>query len=169
VAFCDRREHSGVADVLSLLEVGAEQLVDDRRGEALLLRELDEAVGGDRVGRALHALERELDALAPSLGGDARVELAAALDRAELGLAVLGARHALRRHVRIELERQPADLRLDLILHQGQRFFEAALADIAPGADDVGGDFDRQGFDAGIFHGRIFGHRYCFFAGIVQK
>src|SRR5574341_763746 len=99
-------------------------------------------MGFGGVRRALDAVEGELDALAPALGDDARIELARALERPELGLAVLGPRHAFLGHAGIQLERQPADLDIELAAEELERLLEAALADVAPRADDVGGDFD---------------------------
>ena len=58
------------------------------------------------------------------------------------------ARNARFRHVRVELERQPAHGWLLLIgpalLVQPQRGFQAPLADEAPGSDDVRDDVDGE-------------------------
>src|SRR6185436_17630593 len=114
-------EHFRVADVPALLEVRAEQRIDDCR---LVSGKSNQSVSlrGIRLDR--HAIERELDALALALFGHARVHLLRALERAELGLAVVGARDAAGRQVGVLLQ--------------------APLADVAPGADHVGGDFETE-------------------------
>src|SRR5436190_17605308 len=107
----DVRKDCRVADVPRLLEVGAEDRVDHGVRLALALREVDELMRGTRIGRALHALEGELDADRASLGGDARVELLGALRRAELRAPVLCAWHAACWQVGVELERQSTGAR----------------------------------------------------------
>ena len=91
-----------------------------------------------------------LAALAPR-GALSRVEAPGALGRAELRRPVVGARHALARHVGIELERQPDELDPGLAGDQRQGLLEAALADVAPRTDDVRGDLDLEGLHGGYF------------------
>ena len=92
----DLLQHGRIADVAALPR--------SRRGTAhppprpplpCCLREVDQLVRGDRVRRALHAVEREGDALARAFLRHARIQRAALLHRAELGAPVVGARHAL--------------------------------------------------------------------------
>src|SRR5262247_377631 len=101
-------------------------------------------MGRDGIGRALHALKCELDAYALSLSCYTRIQLARALERAELGDAVLGARDPLARHRGIELERQPADLGIHLAGERFERLRKTTLADIAPRANDIRYHFDGQ-------------------------
>src|SRR5688572_6657159 len=140
----DVGEHLRVADVAGLFEVRGEERIHDLVALALFLGQGDQPVGLRGVGLALHALEREVDALAPAFGDHARVELLRALERAELGLAVLGARDAVRRQIGIELERQPAHFDLDFVLEKIERLLEALLADVAPRTDYVRRHFDLQ-------------------------
>src|SRR5439155_1719006 len=146
------------AEVSAFFEVGAEKVVDHRQADALALSELDQAVRSEGVGRAHHARERELDALALTLRGNARIELPPTLDRTEFRLAILRARHPALRHLGIQLEGPVANAHLRFVAQKRERFFKAPLADVAPRANDVGNHLDGQGLS-----------HYCFFAGIVQR
>src|SRR3954466_9988854 len=95
----DVREDRGVAEVHRLLEVGAKERVDHAGGLALALREVDQLMRGARIGGARDPLEAEVDADAASLGGGGRVELAGALEGADLRLPVFRAWHAGGRHL----------------------------------------------------------------------
>ena len=97
-------------------------------------------MGAPRVRRARLAVEGEADPLLGADGAHLRVEDGGALG-SELLRPVRGPRHALRRHVGVELERQPLDRDLART-SLAERALEPALADIAPGADDVGEDRD---------------------------
>src|SRR5712691_13256113 len=119
----------------------------------------------DRIRCAIDALKCELDAFALSFGCHTRIELPRALDRAELRLAVCGARHAFARHAGVELERQPADLRAQLAVERRERFLESALTYVAPGADDVRHDLDLEL----LVHAHFLKGNYRFFAGTVQR
>jgi hypothetical protein len=78
-----------------------------------------------------------------AVSADALVELARALGAAELGQTILGAVDALARHVGIELEGMPGNGEVQVLLvEDGERAFEMALADVAPWADRVGDDVD---------------------------
>src|SRR5512135_2233515 len=90
----DFLQHAGITGVARLLEIGAEQCLDDLRADALLLREVDRLMRGKGVWRALHAREGEFDSLAASLRRHPGVELGGTLDRTELRAPVRGARHA---------------------------------------------------------------------------
>src|SRR2546425_10554361 len=151
-------QHFRIADVLGLFEVGAEKVLDHRLAGALALSELDQAVRSEGARRARHALERELDALAASFRGDAGVELAAPLDRAEFRLAVLRARHPALQHLGVQLEGQVANAHLRFVAQKHERLFKAPLPDVAPRANDVGNHLDAQRLS-----------HYRFLAGIVQR
>jgi hypothetical protein len=94
-----------------------------------------------RVGRARHTVEGEADALLRADLPDLLIERGGAL-RPKLPRAVLGTRHALRRHVGVELEGQPLDRDLARKPGLGEGALKPALADKAPGADHVGEDGD---------------------------
>ena len=66
---------------------------------------------------------------------------------AKLVFQILLAGDALLRQIGVELERVPADHHVGQLggLGQGQRGFELAFADVAPGADHVGDDIDGEG------------------------
>ena len=90
----DAFEHLGPADVEAFLEVAVEQALHDAVLTPLPVGFPDQAMGQPRVGRALHAVEGEVD---PELAAGARhlhVELRAAR-LAELARAVDLALHAL--------------------------------------------------------------------------
>src|SRR3989475_430636 len=151
-------QHFGIADVLGLFEVGAEKVLDHRLAGALALSELDQAVRSEGARRARHALERELDTLPASFRGEAGVELAAPLDRAEFRLAVLRARHPALRYLGGQLKGQVANAHLRFVTQKHERLFKAPLADVAPRANDIGNHLDAQRLS-----------HYRFFAGIVQR
>src|SRR3954447_24709840 len=104
---------------------------------------MDHPVGVERVARA-RLVEAELEALAGGDLGHAVVHGAGLLDaRAvllrQMAVAVPG---PLGRSVRIQLEAAPRHRDLVAVLEGGQRGLEAALADGAPRAGDVGPDLD---------------------------
>ena len=68
---------------------------------------MDQAVRQHGVGRAPDARELEFDAGLAAAFGDRLVDLARPVAAAELGPHIVVARHALGRHVGIELERPP--------------------------------------------------------------
>src|SRR5215213_10768344 len=98
----------------------------------------------DGIRCALDAIKCEADAFALSFLRYPRIELARALEGAELRRAVCGARHPLRRHAGIELEWKPADRGADLAVERRDRLLQAALADVAPRTDDIRNHFDGQ-------------------------
>src|SRR5262245_8874966 len=101
-------------------------------------------MGRDGIGCAFDAFKCERDAYALSLSRYTRIQLAGSLHGAELSRAVLGARHAFARHLRIELERKPADFGAHFAGECRERFAETAFADVTPRADHVGNNFDGQ-------------------------
>ncbi len=84
----------------------------------------------------------------PALGGDRRDvidDLLGTLRPAELLGVGLDDRAGLaRRCGGVELERPEDDVDVDLVVEFGDRRLEATLADVAPRADDVGPDLDRD-------------------------
>src|SRR5689334_7171354 len=130
-----------VAEIQPILEVGLEQRGDDLVLPLLLGAPVDQAMRQHGVGRALDLGELELDAGLATRFGDRLVDLARPVAAAELGAHVIVPRHALGRHVGIELERPPRDG--DIVAPaEIERALEAALADVAPGTDRVGDDVD---------------------------
>src|SRR5204863_9929795 len=93
------------------------------------------------VGRAPDPGELELDAGLAARLGDPLVDLARPVAAAELRPHIVVARHALGRHVGIELERPPR--KRDVVAPaEVERALEAALANVAPRTDRVGDDVD---------------------------
>src|SRR5262249_22066190 len=129
-------------DVRAWLKMGGEQAVHERFLPALPVRLPDQAVCEARVGGALHAVEGECDADLAADGQHARVKLRASR-RAELAGPIDLAFDALNRHVRVELERTPRKAHGAGHAGLSKRRLQPALADIAPGADDIG--IDRDG------------------------
>ena len=70
---------------------------------------MHEAVRQHRVGRAADPGEVELDAGLAAALGDRLIDLPGPVAAAELGPHIVVARHALGRHVGVELEGTPGD------------------------------------------------------------
>src|SRR5262249_49318166 len=119
------------------------QALNDRLLPPLPARFPDQAMGQARVGGALHAFERELDADLAAGGQHVRVELRTAR-RTELARPIDLAFNAFAGHVRIELEGMPTEMNGRRQARLAHRRLQPALADIAPGADDVGVDGDGE-------------------------
>ncbi len=96
------------------------------------------------VGTALDTVEGEIDADRLAGVSDGFVNTVRLAAIAEFRGDVIRPRHAAFGHIRIQLKRPPGDLGLDF-RPKGECLFEAALADEAPGADDVGNDVDSHG------------------------
>ena len=121
------------------------------RGNDLMLhacgaRALDERMGRERVGLARYPVEGERNAeLRPGVYQPVVGAVAAC---AEFLRDVVGARDALPRQVRVQLERMKGDARrrgLGMALAvKAQSGLEAPLADEAPGTDHVGDDVDGE-------------------------
>ncbi len=103
--------------------------------------EPDEPVGVEGVGRALHLVEGEGNAGRLAGVDDRLVDALRVGAAAEFGGEIIGARHAAGGHVGVELEGPPGDVGGKARALR-QRGFEPALADEAPGANDVGDDVD---------------------------
>ena len=99
----------------------------------------------ERVGRDLDRVEVEVDADAVADRLDRGMDLPDALLAAELVQHVALAVLAFRRNGRVELERPPAHLDID-VADLAERCVEPLLADEAPRADDVGDHVDRDRF-----------------------
>ncbi len=140
-----RDEGVRVREVGAFGEMGAQQAFLGGTGRAEIGGQVQQAVRVDRV-HGHRAGEVEVQALA---AGDQRhpVGHLASL-RAEPSRQVLDRGHrdaAL--GLRVQLEAVPGDLHLVRVLELGQRVFQAALADVAPRADDVGPDLDLHHSD----------------------
>jgi hypothetical protein len=112
---------------------------------------VDQPVTIDGVGLALHQLGVIAEPLFAGGVDDAAGNALVSLHRAELGGEIFVPADALARHPRIEEERPPVHFHRD-VRHQRQRVFNPALADIAPRADHVGDDVDRQRFQGAHRH-----------------
>ncbi|MNX98118.1 hypothetical protein D3C86_1305130 [compost metagenome] len=141
----ERQQRPGVRDVATVRELRLEERIDHaglQRGAAFLLCEPGQPVRCEGV-RNQGRVRVEGDAL-PRGDLDHAIEhrLVAAT---EPGAQVfgLGARLArIRRKIGVELERPVGDLDL-VALREGRKgLLEALLADVAPGASDVGVDFN---------------------------
>jgi hypothetical protein len=129
--------------VAPLLEIGAEQGFDQAIGLALLAREADEAMRGNGVRRPTDAVEGEFDALGGAGVAHRVVDPGGADRTAELRDEIRFPADAGGRHVGIELKGAPADRDAEIrALRQGAR--QAALADEAPGTDQIGDDVDMH-------------------------
>lgn len=137
------RECCGVADVTAFGEIGAEDREDQILDGAVVVGEADQAVRIDGARRAADSRKREIQAVLGGDRGDRRVEPSCALLIAELARRVVGAADAGARHVRIEQERPP--LRRDRqVRPAGAQLLQAVNAEIAPRADEIENDFDRD-------------------------
>src|ERR1700730_10280493 len=129
------------ADVEALLQIGLEQFGHDLVLDVVLGAPMDQAVRQHGVGRAPDARELEFDAGLAAAFGDRLVDLPRPVAAAELGAHIVVARHALDRHVGMELEGPPGHGHVGAAA-LGQGTLEAPLADVAPGTDRVGNDVD---------------------------
>src|SRR4029453_13166879 len=135
----DHRLH--VADVAAFLEVELEQLTHDLVLHVVLGAPMDQPVRQHGVGRPPYARELEFDAGLAAALGDRLVDLARPVAAAELGAHIVVARHALGRHVGIELKGAPGHGHVGAAALR-QRALEPPFAAVAPGTDRVGNDVD---------------------------
>ena len=108
--------------------------------------EVDQPVRVERVAAA-GEVEAELEAFAPPPARSSPRAAPAARSRLIPYLAAsrsAAVPSTVARRRRIELEAAPHHGHLVAVLERLQRRFEAPLADVAPRADDVGPDFDRE-------------------------
>ena len=138
-------QHRMVADIAALLEIELEQALRQpvlhvRAGGS---RPADDAVRVERVGRDLDGVEVEVDAVGLAERLDAGVDLAMRSSLPNLAEHVALAVHAFGRDGRVELERPPAHLDID-VARLRRSPVEPLLADEAPRADDVRDDVDRE-------------------------
>src|SRR5882672_6603306 len=125
----------------ALLKIGLEQLGHDLVLDVVLGAPMDQAMRQHGVGRPPDPGELEFDAGLAAAFGDRLVDLRRPVAAAELGAHIVVARHALGRHVGIELEGSPGHGHVGAAA-QRQGALEAPLADVAPGTDRVGNDVD---------------------------
>jgi hypothetical protein len=140
------RQDVGLADRRSLNEVGGQQTLLERVLLAVRMRVVDQAVGVERVAGP-GPVEVEVQPLGRGVGRDPRLRgLRGGAAHAVFGGEALH-RITLRRgwRARIELEAAPGDRDLLAMIEGGQGVLETALADVAPGTDDVGPDLDIHG------------------------
>ena len=132
-----------VGHVLALHEVGQQQPVLHGGLDAMLVGEGDEAMGVERVG-PLGDLEVELQ---PVVGGRVAHPLDdphRLLRPAELAGVGVDDGRRLGRGAGVELIRLEHHRHVVAALEPLQGGLEAALADVAPGTDDVGVDLDQH-------------------------
>jgi len=104
----------------------------------------DQPVRVDRIRLVGDLVDRIDEPFLRRGGGHALRDILVGGGRAELGRQVLLARDALARNPVVEEIRAPVHLDRDVGLH-GDRLFQPALADEAPGTDHVGNDVDANG------------------------
>ena len=140
-------QNFAVGDILAAAEIGVEEGEFERCLLLRVFRPVQELVGVEAVVDALvwRAVERDAER-----AGDG-VHVAAAGGGLFAGGAVFAGDmfrdvFAFGSHLRVQLERMPADVGLKA--GDFERLFELAVADQAPGADDVGDDvyLDGHGF-----------------------
>src|SRR5437867_11326286 len=100
-----------------------------------------------RVRLPFDPLELEGDTDLRADGSHSGVDFCRPRLAAEFLLEIRHTWNTLHRQIRVELERMPADGGREIRLagaQSRQRGFELALADVAPGADNVGDDVDKK-------------------------
>ena len=140
-------QHRGLGQVLPLNEISIKQGLD----HGLLLRSWlgqgNQAVGRPGIGLAGNFVKRKRNVQTRAHRFHAVVDRAG--PRAKLRLHIVCTQHAFGRHVRVELKRVPANDRLGtlrvLLGIERQSAFDAAFADVAPGANHVGNDVNGEG------------------------
>jgi len=133
-----------VAYVASVGEIGPEQRADQAGLHAEAAGVADQAMRVHGVRGALDPAELEIDAFGGADLGELVIALGGALDAAELPREVRLPIHAVERHVRIQLERTPADQDVGHSAHR-KRLLEPAFADVAPRADGIDDDVQFHG------------------------
>ena len=132
-----------IADIGALLEIELEKTVHQGflRLRTRAARPPDGPVCVQCVGRNFNGVERKVDARAAAGLGDALVGDLQLVAAPELGFHVFAPVMAFRRNCRIELVWPPGNGNVEVV-QLSQRCLEIALADVAPGADDIRNDVD---------------------------
>ena len=141
VGGADFGEDAKVPDIAAVDEVFNEQRLGHLVGEPAFVGKANKAVGIDRIGRLVDAVEGEIDLDGLAGLADGAVDAPDPGFAAELLDQIGGAVDAFRGHFRIQQKRPPVGLGLDLRAH-GQGHFQPPFADIAPGADGIEDDVD---------------------------
>ncbi len=141
-------QHLAVGEISAFAEVELHQPLLHAGGIAAGLGPTDQAMAIERVGLSLDVVDRIGESLGRCRGGDPLGDAAITFRRAELGGEVFLPADARAWDPRIEEIGPEADLDGNLRLER-DRLLQPALADEAPGTDDVGYHVDRQG------HGRL--------------
>jgi len=147
----DRHQHLGVVHHAPVLEVRAHQPLHDVGGRVRtteLARDVHQAVRVEGVRRD-HGVEVVGQADGRGDRGHLGEHLPDLVQRHPLALGQhrgLGLPGVRRRRLRVglQLERAPGDADVVAVLERAERLGEPALADVAPGAGDVGPDLDVQ-------------------------
>src|SRR5216684_349912 len=129
-----------VADILPLREIGSEQRLDHRILHAFLLRQPDQPVRVEGVGRSSNEVMTKCYSGGHSGLSDLSIERLRIIPGAKFLRAILIAVHALFGHLGIELESRPSDLQLQLWTEHLKCLFEIPLGHKAPWTNDVGND-----------------------------
>src|SRR5258705_1409590 len=140
----DLRQNLAVADVAAVQKIDPKQRLDHGILRALLTSQPNEPMRVEGVGRALHAVEGEVNSLSRAGLAYLRIESLRALPAAEFACAIQFPVYPFGGHIRIQLERAPVHFGLSSRLQQNQRLLETALADETPGAYHVGDNVDCQ-------------------------
>src|SRR4029078_10649071 len=133
-----------IADILAENKIGLEQGLDHLTAFATLLSETDQAARAEGVRRLLNLVEVECEPLGLSGRANDVVDSLGLAVVAELRGEVFAAVHAGGMYSRMELERAPTR-REPLLRAYLQRTFQAALADPAPGTDDICENVETHG------------------------
>ena len=128
-----------IADVAAFHEVSFEEQVDDKQLPLLQPRPMDQSMSIDCVGRLFDLIEVEFDTCSLRMGDDGAIGLHHTLLTAEFRLEVFTAIHPFGRHVWVQLERMPFNLKR-MIWKVCERFVEVGFANVAPRADGIRND-----------------------------
>src|SRR3954468_7272697 len=142
-------EHVLAAHIPPVLEVCAEERLNERVRLALPSRVGDQHVSATRVRGALDAIEHERNPFSRAKLSKVSIQGGGAIGPKLLG-AVAGALHTLGRHVRVEFKREPLDRGAVANAELVKGSLEAALADQAPGTNHVREHRDGQRHAKGL-------------------
>src|SRR5690242_8219710 len=136
-------EHGAVREIAPLGEIEVHQTLLHPRGITALARPEDQPMAVERVRLACDPVDRVEEPLRGRRRSDAAGNSVVALDGPEFCLQVFFPADAAARNPRVEKIGAPAHLHRNLG-PDGERLFQPALADEAPGTDDVGDNVDRH-------------------------